>query len=43
LQLAAFSLIAEKDWAFVSADNTLCKVVKSLGYAAIDPLNSDQL
>ncbi len=43
LQLAAFSLIAEKDWSFVSADNTLCQVVKSLGYAAIDPLNTDQL
>jgi len=43
LQLAAFSLIAERDWSFVSADNTLCQVVKALGYAAIDPLNTDNL
>lgn len=38
LQLSAFSLIAEKDWHFVSADINLCQIVKSQGYIAINPL-----
>lgn len=38
LQLSAFSLIAEKDWYFVSADDNLCAVVKTQGYQTINPL-----
>lgn len=38
LQLSAFSLIAEKDWYFVSADSNLCQIVQSHGYTAINPL-----
>ncbi len=37
LQLAAFTLIAESDSTFVSADNNLCAVAASAGYTVINP------
>lgn len=39
LHLGAFTLIAEPDWLFVSADNNLCKVVTGLGYRVLNPLD----
>lgn len=38
IQLSAFSLIAEKDWYFISADSNMCQIVQSHGYTAINPL-----
>lgn len=38
LQLSAFSLIAEKDWYFVSADDNLCTAVRTQGYNTVNPL-----
>jgi predicted nucleic acid-binding protein len=38
LQPSAFSLIAEQDWCFVSADENLCAVVKAQGYNTINPI-----
>lgn len=38
LQCAAFSLIAEKDWGFVSADSNLCQIVQLQGYTALNPV-----
>ncbi len=38
LQLGAFSLIAENDWVFVSADNSLCHVADIQGYKTMNPL-----
>ncbi len=38
LHLATFILIAEKGWAFVAADETLCAVTQLLGYKAINPV-----
>lgn len=37
LQLAAFSLIAESDSTFISADINLCAVALSAGYTVINP------
>lgn len=38
MQLSAFSLIAEKDWYLVSADDNLCSAVKAQGLNTINPL-----
>jgi predicted nucleic acid-binding protein len=38
LHLAAFTLIAEQDWLFVAADNTLCHVVRKENHRAYHPL-----
>jgi len=38
LHLAAFSLISERDWVFVAADDSLCSVAKALGYITVNPL-----
>lgn len=40
LQLGAFSLIAEIDWVFVSADNNLCHVAEIQGYKTMNPLRN---
>ena len=41
LHMAAFSLIAEKEWAFVAADVNLCDVVQFIGFKTINPLKYD--
>lgn len=41
LHLAAFILIAEQDWLFVAADNTLCEVVKLEGSKTYNPLTDE--
>ena len=38
LHLGAFSLISEKDWSFVVADDNLCKVAEVIGFTTINPL-----
>ncbi|MBW1707291.1 MAG: hypothetical protein JRJ86_19380 [Deltaproteobacteria bacterium] len=38
LHLGGFSLISEKDWSFVVADNNLCKVAEVIGFTTINPL-----
>ena len=38
LHLGAFSLISEKDWSFVVADDNLCKVAEAIGFTIINPL-----
>jgi uncharacterized protein with PIN domain len=38
LHLGAFSLISEKNWSFVVADDNLCKVAEVIGFATINPL-----
>jgi len=38
LHLGAFSLISEKDWSFVVADDNLCKVAEVIGITTINPL-----
>jgi len=38
LHLGTFSLISEKDWSFVVADNNLCKVAEVIGFTTINPL-----
>ena len=38
LHLGAFSLISEKDWSFVVADDNLCKVAEVIGFITINPL-----
>ena len=42
LYLGAFSLIAEEEWSFVAADETLCKVIQLIGFKAINPLKRAQ-
>jgi hypothetical protein len=37
IHLATFSLIAESKWLFVCSDETLCLVVKELGFEFINP------
>jgi predicted nucleic acid-binding protein len=41
LQLGTFSLISEKDWFFVATDDTLCEIVKGLGFKTINPLKEE--
>ncbi|MCJ7683001.1 MAG: type II toxin-antitoxin system VapC family toxin [Desulfobacteraceae bacterium] len=38
LHLGTFSLISEKDWSFVVADNNLCKVAEVIGFTTLNPL-----
>ncbi len=38
LHLSAFSLISEKDWSFVVADDNFCKVAEVVGFTIINPL-----
>jgi predicted nucleic acid-binding protein len=38
IHLATFSLIADKKWLFVCSDETLCMVVKELGYQFLKPM-----
>lgn len=42
LHLAAFTLIAEQDWLFVAADDTLCHVARNENHRVYHPLK-DQL
>ena len=37
LHLAAFSIIADDDWYFVTADDVLCNIVDKLGFKYIKP------
>ena len=37
LQIATFTLISEKDWIFVAADELLYKLVTQMGYRVINP------
>ena len=38
LHLGSFSLISEKDWSFVVADDNLCRVAEAAGFNTINPL-----
>ena len=38
LHLGSFSLISEKDWSFVVADDNLCRVAEATGFNTINPL-----
>jgi predicted nucleic acid-binding protein len=38
LHLDTFSLISEKDWSFVVADDNLCNVAEIIGFSTINPL-----
>ena len=38
LHLGTFSLLSEEDWAFVTADDSLCGVAELIGYDTINPL-----
>ena len=38
LYLGTFSLISEKDWSFVVADDNLCKVAEVIGFTTMNPL-----
>ena len=38
LQIAAFVIIAEKEWTFVSSDNIACNVVNRMGFKIINPI-----
>ena len=39
LHLGAFSLISDKDWLFVAADEKLCEVSRHIGYNSLNPLS----
>ena len=41
LHLGSFSLIFEKDWSFVVADDNLCKVAEVVGFNTINPLKGN--
>ena len=41
LHLGTFSLISETDWAFVATDDSLCGVVKVIGYNSMNPLKGN--
>ena len=43
LHLGSFSLISEKDWSFVVADDNLCRVAKANGFNTINPLKGNAL
>jgi len=38
LQMGTFSLISERGWYFVAADDILCEIAKNMGFAVINPL-----
>ena len=39
IQIAAFVIIADKDWTFISADNVACNVVNHLGFKTINSIS----
>ena len=39
MRLAAFVLIAEDDWHFVTADSVLIETVKAMGHKTLNPLD----
>ena len=41
LHLGAFSLISEKDWSFVVADDNLSNVAEAIGFTTINPLKEN--
>ncbi len=41
LHLGSFSLISEKDWSFVVADDNLCRVAEAIGFSTINPLKEN--
>jgi uncharacterized protein len=41
LHLGAFSLISEKQWIFVAADKTLCKLAQKIGFKIINPVHDE--
>ncbi|MEA3436273.1 MAG: type II toxin-antitoxin system VapC family toxin [Thermodesulfobacteriota bacterium] len=41
LHLGSFSLISEKDWSFVVADDNLCRVAEAIGFNTINPLKEN--
>ena len=41
LHLGSFSLISEKDWSFVVADDNLCRVAEATGFNTINPLKQN--
>ena len=41
LHLGSFSLISEKDWSFVVADDNLCRVAEVIGFNIINPLKGN--
>lgn len=38
LQMGTFSLISERGWYFVAADEVLCTIAKDMGFSIINPL-----
>jgi predicted nucleic acid-binding protein len=38
LQIAAFKIIAEKNWTFVAADALVCKLIRAIGFDVINPV-----
>jgi len=38
LQMGTFSLISERSWHFVAADDILCEIAKDMGFATLNPL-----
>jgi len=42
LHLSSFSLISEKDWSFVVADDNLCRVAEVIGFNTINPLKESE-
>jgi uncharacterized protein len=37
-QMGTFSLISERGWYLVAADDILCEIAKDMGFAALNPL-----
>ncbi len=38
LHIGTFTLISGDDWVFVAADKTLCGIIQSIGFKAINPI-----
>jgi len=38
IQLGTFSLISEKGWVFIAADDILCQITRDIGFETINPL-----
>jgi uncharacterized protein with PIN domain len=38
LQIGTFSLISERGWYFLAADDILCEIAEDMGFAVINPL-----
>lgn len=41
MHLGAFSLLSEEDWAFVAADDSLCRIAEVLAYKTINPVKGN--